>query len=226
MYKQLIKTVEYSGRNQMVINEKKTKMMVFNPCTSIDFMPEFKLNNNQLEVVEEMRLLGVILRSDMKWTSNSENIVKKGYQRLWMMRRLKELGANEDELLDVYMKQVRSILELAVPAWHGAITQAERDEIERVQKAALHIALGEKYTSYRNALKKSKLQSLESRRDKLCLKFAKKAEKDPKHRQWFKKAEGSKTRQKPTKYVKVIAHHDRYKKSPISHLTRLLNKEK
>ena len=103
-------------------------------------MPEFKLNNNQLEVVEEMRLLGVILRSDMKWTSNSENIVKKGYQRLWMMRRLKELGANEDELLDVYMKQVRSILELAVPAWHGAITQAERDEIERVQKAAMHIS--------------------------------------------------------------------------------------
>ena len=126
-------------------------------------------------------------------------------------------------MLDVYMKQVRSILELAVSAWHGAITQAERDEIERVQKAALHI---EKYTSYRNALKQSKLQSLESRRDKLCLKFAKKAEKDPKHRQWFKKTQGSKTRQNPTKYYKVLAHHDRYKKSPISHLTRLLNKEK
>ena len=50
------------------------------------------------------------------------------------------------------MKQIRPIMELAVPAWHGAITQAEKDEIERVQKAALHIVLGNDYLSYRNAL--------------------------------------------------------------------------
>ena len=68
------------------------------------------------------------------------------------MRRLKKLGANEQELKDVYVKQVRSVLELAVPAWHGAITQAERNEIERVQKAALHVILGENYLSYRSAL--------------------------------------------------------------------------
>ena len=41
-----------------------------------------------------------------------------------MMRRLKELGVNEDELLDVDMKQFLYILGLAVPAWHGTITQA------------------------------------------------------------------------------------------------------
>ena len=141
------------------------------------------------------------------------------------MRRLKKLGANEEELKDLYIKQVRSVLELAVPAWQGAITQAERNEIERVQKAALHIILGEKYLSYRSALKQAGLQTLEFRREKLCLKFVKKAVKNPKHKKWFKVSHKTvKTRQKQTTYCKVVANKDRYQKSPISYLTSLLNK--
>ena len=66
VYKQLLKTEQYARDNFMQINHKKTKVMVFNPCTSIDFMPELNLGNNELEVVEEMRLLGLIIRSDMK----------------------------------------------------------------------------------------------------------------------------------------------------------------
>ena len=227
VYNQLLKTAVYSSENQMKINDKKTKIMVFNPCTSIDFMPEFKLNDNNLEVVEEMRLLGVIVRSDMKWTSNTEHIVLKALKKLWIMRRLKEMGANEDEMLDTYIKQVRSVLELAVPVWHGAITQAERNEIERVQKAAHHIVLGAKYLSYKSALKYTGLQTLESRRDKLCLKFAGKSVKHPKHKQWFKPSKkASYTRQKQPKFCKVVANKGRYKRSPIGHLTSLLNRTK
>ena len=40
-------------------------------------------------------------------------ILIKAYQRLWMVRRLKQMGANDDELLDVYCKQIRSVLEYA-----------------------------------------------------------------------------------------------------------------
>ena len=59
-----------------------------------------------------------------------------------MLRRLKQFGANTEDLLDVYFKQVRSVLELAVPAWHGAISLIEQQSIERVQKSVDHIILG------------------------------------------------------------------------------------
>ena len=75
--------------------------MVFNPCTSIDFATELKLSGNQLDVVDELRLLGVIVRSDMTWKSNTENIVLKGYKKFWVLRRLKKLEANEEELKDL-----------------------------------------------------------------------------------------------------------------------------
>ena len=54
-----------------------------------------------LEVVDNFKLLGVIIRSDMKWYDNTNYICQKGYARLWLLRRLKNLGAGVLELLDV-----------------------------------------------------------------------------------------------------------------------------
>ena len=48
VYKQLIETEEYARINEMKINYKKTKLMVFNPCTSIDFKPEWTLGAHEL----------------------------------------------------------------------------------------------------------------------------------------------------------------------------------
>ena len=98
VYTQLQKTMEYADQNEMKINFKKTKTMVFNPCTSIDFLPEFTLDNNEIVVVDELRLLGLIIRSDLKWVSNTEQIVKKANKRLWIIRRLKYLGAQRCDL--------------------------------------------------------------------------------------------------------------------------------
>ena len=45
--------------------------------------------------------------------------------------------------------------------------------------------LEESYGSYRNALESVSLESLDKRRPKLCLKFAKKALRHEKHTKWF-----------------------------------------
>ena len=141
----LSQLVEYSHRNEMQINESKSKVMIFNTGRKYDAMPKLTLSDtgdNFLEVVEKFKLLGVIIRSDMKWYDNTDYICQKGYQRLWMLRRLKGLGASEDEILDVYEKQVRSVLELAVPVWQPRLTLADRKQIERVQKSAFYIIMG------------------------------------------------------------------------------------
>ena len=79
--KQLQQTQEYCMKNEMRINEKKTKVMLFNPCTTKDFMPELRLDGTELEVVESIRLLGIIVQSDMKWKSNTENLVTKSNKK-------------------------------------------------------------------------------------------------------------------------------------------------
>ena len=80
----------------------------------------------------------------------------------------------------------RSILEFAARVWNGAITNGEKQDIDRTQKGALHIIVGEQYGDYRNALKMTHLESLEARRTKLCVKLAKKAELNEKYKYGFK----------------------------------------
>ena len=224
VFKQLLETEKYAEDNQMKINTKKTKTMLFNPATSLDFMPQLNLGDLEIELVEEMRVLGLIVRSDLKWSTNTENMVLKGYKRLWMLRRLKKLGANYEELLDVYIKQVRSVLELAVPVWHPGLTSGEHCDIERVQKAALYIILGNSYTTYQHALTETNIQSLEDRRVKLCSKFAKKSVKNSKFKNWFRVNEGyRRTRHPKPMYCPVQARTARYEKSPLSYLTSILN---
>ena len=220
---QLVKTIDYTQQNQIKINLKKTKVMLFNPCWSIDFMPKLELDGTELELVEQMRLLGVVIRSDTKWTDNTNFKVKRAYKKLWVIRRLKVQGADTENLLDMYVKQVRCLLELAVPAWHGSISQVERTDIERVQKCALHIILGDEYEGYKGALELAGLDTLEVRRDNLCLKFGKKAVQDPKHKNWFKPKPKLPTRQKHYKYCKPVARTERLMRGPISYLTNMLN---
>ena len=45
--------------------KEKTKLMIFNPARSVDFCPSFSLNDNELETVEETKLLGLIVDSKL-----------------------------------------------------------------------------------------------------------------------------------------------------------------
>ena len=224
---QITAVKEYAQLNDMKLNLKKTKFMLFNACTSIDFLPSHNLDGIDIELVEEMKLLGLILTSDLKFDKNTDYIVKRGFKRIWMLKRLKNLGAKAEQLIDVYVKQIRSVLELAVPVWHSSLTLANRLSIERVQKAALQVIFGPSFTSYKSACVAANLQTLETRRSNLCKKFAFKAVKNPKHKQWFKvNTKQSKTRQRQPFFCHVVTRTKRFKNSPLSYLTEILNTAK
>ena len=92
VYKQLTRTQSYAEENDMRINFQKTKTMVFNTSKTIDLVPKFVLEDTEIEVISEMRLLGLQISNDMKWKKNTLSIVKRASQRLWILRRLKNLS--------------------------------------------------------------------------------------------------------------------------------------
>ena len=201
--------------------------MLFNTSRINDFTPTISINGTELEVVDEMKLLGVMITNDVKWSKNTEYITKKGFRWLWMMRRLKRVGASRADLLDTYIKQVWSVLELAVPVWHPALTVYVVGQIEWVQKSALAIILGRNYGSNRNALEILEMDTLEERRKSLCLKFALKASMHPTFKNWFKESKVSKPRESSNvpkeKYIQPYTRTGRFENSPIPYLTKLLN---
>ena len=44
----------------MKINNEKSKVILFNTARTVDFMPDMRIDGNSLEVVEDMRLLGLV----------------------------------------------------------------------------------------------------------------------------------------------------------------------
>ena len=220
----------YTHEHQMRVNEHKTKVILFNSALKYDFQPNLALDaDSPLEVVEEIRLLGVQVKSDLSWCSNTASMCKKAYARIWMLRRLKPLGASVDELMDVYDKQIRCMVEFASPVWTSGLTLAEMNQIERVQKCAFHIILADKYLNYTQALKKLGRKTLSLRRTDLNLTFAKKCLNSDKYSHWFCEYDPSvqlnKTRSEMPDLLlePVRARTNNFKKSPIAYLTRLLN---
>ena len=129
--------------------------------------------------------------------------------------------------MDIFTKQCRSILELAVPAWHGAITTVERQDIERVQKAAVRIFMGTKYQGYEEALKFLKLDSLKERRIKMALNFAKKSLKLEHFSKLFplKDSDHMMSKRSPERFIVNVSNTERHRRSAVPFLQRLLNED-
>ena len=208
----------------MKINNQKTKVMLFNPCKKMDFEPSIKLGDTVLEYVEKVKLLGITLTSDLKWNSNTEEITGKAFKRLWILRRLKTMGASNGNLVDVYTKHIRPALEFSIPVWQPSLSSKCSALIEKVQKCACKIILQGEYNSYRKALKTLNLHTLAQRRNQICTKFALKCEKKEKFSNWFvPKQKNVNTRSRQTKFSTVNSKTTRVRNSPISFLTELLN---
>ena len=143
---------------------------------------------------------------------------------MWLLRNLKKYGASEDQILEVYTQQIRSVVEMACPVWNSGLTGQEVRSLERVQRTAVAIIRGENHTSYREALAHLKLKSLEDRREDICLKFALRAYNHPKFSLWFTKNMSTvNTRNVSTPLVPIRGRTKRFRNSPLPYLNNLLN---
>ena len=136
---------------------------------------------------------------------------------------MQSLELNQFQLFDVYTKEIRSILEMAVPVWHPGLTKQQAKDIEPIQKISFKIILQHNYKNYELACKYFNTITLEERRIKLCYRFARKNLKSD-HSYFTKLVKNVNTRNKSGMKVKEIkCNYDRYRKSSIPYLASLLN---
>ena len=222
------KIVCLSVQRNMQLSQPKTKTMIFNPLRIYDVLPQISIKQGEFtEVVEEQKILGNIVRSDLRTISNTEYICSRAFKRMWILRRLKSLGCPIPELLDVLRQQVISICEGSVAYWGPMITKAESNMLERCLKTGLHIIYQDEYLSFNNALQLSQMKSLKIRRLELITKFSKKAMRSSIYKDWFCESEeraGMITRGKPLPLFKpVTCRTQRYQRSSLPFMTKLLS---
>ena len=88
----------------MVLNTKKTTMIIFNTRRKQQCIPFCSLIDGQpLPVVSEMRLLGLILDDHLTWWPLVNDVVKRSRAKIWSVLKLREAGASEEQLLSLYI---------------------------------------------------------------------------------------------------------------------------
>ena len=138
------------------------------------------MKEEPIEVIQNTKLLGTIISDDLSWNLNTEYLVKKANARMQLLRKVASFSPPLEDLKTIYTLFVRSILEQSAVVWHSSLTQQNINDLERVQKSAMRIILGNEYVGYKRSLQRLEMDTLEDRRKKLCLNFAQKATKNPK----------------------------------------------
>ena len=207
----------------MKLNTEKTQYMLFNFSRNYQFNTRFSLNGTKIDQVHQTKLLGLVLRDDLKWKANTDELTRRAYSRMIILRNLYKFDVPVDDLLEIYVLYIRSVVEQSAVVWHSSITKGEQRDLERIQKVALKIILKETYVTYADALKLTGLETLSARRAKLCLSFAKKCTKSDKTSFMFPEKETIVKTRHHEKFVVAAAKTDRYAKSAIPYMQRLLN---
>ena len=132
-----------------------------------------------------------------------------------MITKLKYVGVQTEDLLDVYKLYIRSITEYCSVAFHSSLTVEQSDKIERIQKVCVRVILGEMYIDYHSALEMCGLDTLSSRQ----------CSRHPRNSRLFPLNDNiaDLASRKSEKYLVNFAKGKTYQRSTIPYCQRLLN---
>ena len=164
---------KWTKTNKMQLNKKKSNGMIFNFSNEYQFTSQIQMEGEVLELVSQTKLLGVIVNNTLTWDANTQYLVQRANSRLRLLHKLVSFSVPVDDLVNIYILYVRSIVEQSCQVWHSSLTLENLHDLERIQKNALKIILQEEYQTYSNALSLTGLKPLFQRRNELCIRFAK-----------------------------------------------------
>ena len=75
---------------------------------------------------------------------------KKGNARMQLLRKISSCGGSIEDMKHIYIVFIRSILETSSSVWHKSLTKENENYLERIQKTAFRLILGNSYISYEN----------------------------------------------------------------------------
>ena len=116
-----------------MLNPIKCKAMTISRKRKSDYHTQFLLNSTPLEQVETFKYFGVLISSDLSWSTHIESICTKARKVIGLL--YGQFYGNVDQyiLLELYSVLVRPHLEYAAPIWDPHLTK-DINKLGNVQK--------------------------------------------------------------------------------------------
>ena len=132
--------------NRLSLNSTKTKAMIFHtPQRNVKY-PSLKIDNTQVEFVQNFNFLGINLNQHLKWDPHIDLVIKKISKTIGVMKRLKNFLPSR-VLLNIYHTLIGPHLNYGISLWGGNV-----EKILKMQKTAVRIIMKAKYNAHTNQL--------------------------------------------------------------------------
>ena len=69
-----------------------------------------------------------------------------------LLHRAAKFTSHKKDLRSIYLTFIRSVLEQSSVVWHSSLSVKNRNDLERVQKSAVRVILGPRYSNYKQGL--------------------------------------------------------------------------
>ncbi len=159
------RTAKWSKENKLGINATKTKEILISFGQN-DSVTLIERNGGFIERVNQSKLLGVIISSDLKWDAHVHYINSKATKRIHYLRKRKRSGLSQSHLLRIYLALVKSVVEYACQVWSTGLTKELYQTLESTQKRVFKIVVLKE--SYQNACLTLRIPTLKERCESLC----------------------------------------------------------
>ena len=95
----------------MKLNIKKTMNIIFNFSKKYKFSTQLSVKNENIEMVNEVKLLGTHITEELKWNKNTSELVKKAYKRRQLLNTAAKFTNNTSDLKSIYLtwKECRNL---------------------------------------------------------------------------------------------------------------------
>ena len=131
----------WSNDNMFQIQPKKCKEMRISFRKIPEIYENITITGKTIDVVRSVKILGVTLQSNLKRDEHINNIFKKASKRIYLLYQLKRAKVSSNELVNFYVKCIRSMLLYSCQVFHFNLPEFLKEQCHISRKFYFFIFL-------------------------------------------------------------------------------------
>jgi hypothetical protein len=121
--------VSWCDDNFLAMNVKKTKEMLFDFRRGTHDVDECVVHDEKVEIVSTYKYLGMVFDHQLKWDANTDSVVKRGQQRLYLLRKLNSFSVSSVILTRFCQSFIESLLTFSFVCWFNNVSVKDRNSL-------------------------------------------------------------------------------------------------